>query len=449
MSAFSIVSIIDKKRRGYSHDSQEEIDWLIQGIMTNTVNDYQVSAWLMAVCINGLSDDETFWLTQALVNSGQTVNWPDTLCPVIDKHSTGGVGDKTTLVLIPLLAAAGVNIAKLSGRSLGHTGGTIDKFEAIPGFKTQLSMQAFIHQVKQHCMAIASATADLAPADGKLYALRDVTATVESIPLIAASVVSKKIAAGAHTIVLDIKYGSGAFMKDLQDAKKLAETCRMLGRRFKRPISTVISVMETPLGTAVGNSLEVIEAIELLKGRGQKDLLALCLKLGAVALVSSKKAKTPEIPETIDSATALLQEKIESGDALKAFGNLISAQGGNQKIIADYTLLPQANSQSHAYASQAGCVSGINALSIAQAANLLGVGRHTKEDAIDPSAGIVLTKQIGDFVFAGSIVAVLHHDQSRDAGLVQKAKGLVQRAFFYSDKAVNHPDLIEAVVLAD
>lgn len=416
-----ILSIIDKKRHGATH-SDAEINTLITGVMNGSVPDYQLAAWLMAVCINGLNLDETVALTRAFVESGVTLNFdalpePNTSAnesevtdpneseatdqplykrsKTVDKHSTGGVGDKTTLILVPLLAACGVRVAKLSGRGLGFTGGTIDKLEAIPGFRSALGTEDFTKQVQQLGMAISSQTDDLTPADGKLYALRDVTATVDSIPLITASVVSKKIATGADVIVLDIKVGQGAFVKTLSEAKQLAEWCRAVGERFGKAIATVISSMDVPLGNAVGNAVEVQEAIDTLKGQGPADLLNVTLELASVALVAAG--------EVLDVAEgrAKLINAIGDGSAYAAFLKLVDAQTVDDLPEDGLIKLPEPLRVRVLPSPEAGVVARMDCLAIAKAVKMLGGGRQKKGDPIDLSVGVVLHKKPGDAVSKG------------------------------------------------
>lgn len=434
----NVIEIIDKKRRGLTH-TQEEVEALVAAMQNGKAADYQVSAWLMAACVNGLDMDETTWLTQAFINSGQRLDLSKVNGVVVDKHSTGGVGDKTTLALIPMLATAGVKIAKLSGRGLGFTGGTIDKLESIPGFKVSLSNQEFVKQIQQIGMAISSQTGDLAPADGKMYALRDVTATVESIPLIAASVVSKKLAAGTNVIVLDIKYGRGAFMKTLDDAKNLAHTCREVGKRLGKSISTVISSMNQPLGYAIGHSLEVLETVQLLKGEGPVDLEALCLELGAVALVGAG------VSRTLEEGQALLRENLHNGQALEKFRELVVAQGGDPEFMQDASLLPQPDRVVMVPATETGYVAEIDSLGVAMAAKMVGAGRTTKESPIHLGVGVLLHKKVGDAVKPGETLVELYADDRDHSEAVDTLKA----AFTYSAQPVTPPPLIEEVLLGE
>jgi pyrimidine-nucleoside phosphorylase len=431
-----MVDLIVAKRAGKEHSS-EEINFIIKSLMDGSLPDYQLSAWLMAVCWRGLSMDETATLTQAMAQSGEVLDL-SSIGPIVgDKHSTGGVGDKTTLVFVPLLAAVGIPMAKLSGRGLGHTGGTIDKLEAIPGFNTSLPIDQFIAQVKKIGAAIAGQTQQLAPADGKIYAMRDVTGTVESIPLIAASVVSKKVAAGSNLIILDVKCGSGAFMKNEKDASELANTMVEIGKRLKRAVTAVVTDMEQPLGNAVGHTLEVIEAIETLKGKGPDDLMELCLSLGAMALVVEAQASNEE------EARAKLRKVLENGEALKKFAELIDAQGGDSRVLQDYSLMPQAKLKIDVIASDKKdqWIKHLNGLLVAEACKLMGAGRTKKDDKIDLAVGVVLHGKIGSKIKAGSPVVTIYAASQADA---DKAKAKLLEAITYSDFEVPTPGLIKA-----
>lgn len=432
----NIIEIIDKKRRGLTH-SEKEINALVNMMESGKAHDYQIAAWLMAACINGLDLDETTWLTQAFVDSGKVLDLSQVDGVVVDKHSTGGVGDKTTLALLPLLAASGVKVAKLSGRGLGITGGTIDKLESIPGFNVSLSAANFVKQIKQIGMAISSQSGDLAPADGKMYALRDVTATVESIPLIAASVISKKVAAGADVIVLDIKYGRGAFMATLEDAKLLASTCREVGNRLNKSISTVISAMNQPLGCAVGNSLEVLEIVKMLKGQGPADLEALCLTLGAVALVCAG------IQPDIAAGEAALKERILDGSALEKFRELVVAQGGDPYFLKDASLLPQPDRVLMIPAKEQAYIADINALEVAKAAKMVGAGRLTKDSPINLGVGVLLHKRIGEAVKPGETLVELYADDKDHRDAVE----ILSKAFTFSREPVSPQPLVDEVIL--
>ncbi|MDD3012199.1 MAG: thymidine phosphorylase [Candidatus Gastranaerophilales bacterium] len=432
-----MIDIIAGKRSGNAH-SLDEINYIINGITNGIIPDYQISAWLMAICFNGMNIDESSMLTNAMADSGNILDLSEIGEFVVDKHSTGGVGDKTTLILIPLLAAAGIPVAKLSGRGLGHTGGTIDKLESIPGFKTSLELDEFLAQVKDIGAAIASQTNQLAPADGKLYALRDVTATIESIPLIAASVVSKKIAAGANVIVLDVKCGSGAFMKTLLEAQDLSNTMVEIGKRLNKSISVVITSMEQPLGNAVGNSLEVIESIQTLKNQGPEDLKELCLILGAVTLVKLNKA------ETINDAKRILNCYLEDGSAYNKFKEIVRTQGGDDNAIDNIENLPASKYVIEIKSENDGYIKNVDALNIAKACKFLGAGRMKKGDNIDHAVGIVLNKKIGDEVLKEEILAFVHAN-SQD--FVTEAINLVKKAYNFSETAPKLPELVYEILL--
>ena len=382
--------IIAQKRDGQILTS-DAIEWLISAYMQDKAPDYQMSAWLMAVYLRGMTIDETTALTMAMVRSGSVVDLTGIPGIKVDKHSTGGVADTTTLVLAPLVAATGIPVAKMSGRGLGFTGGTIDKLESIPGFRVSLTENEFTSNLLHHGIVVAGQSTDLAPADGRLYALRDVTATIESIPLIASSIMSKKIAAGADKILLDVKVGSGAFMKDLHTAVKLAETMVDIGKQAGRETIAVLTDMNQPLGQAVGNSLEVCEAVEILKGH-HSPLRDVCLHLGAHMVVLGGKSPT------LSAARNLLASLLDNGTALKKLIELINAQGGNDAFIHDPTLLPRAKYSATLFSSQEGFIINVDAAQIGQTAMFLGAGREKKGDAVDVSAGLILHVRVGDYV---------------------------------------------------
>lgn len=408
-----VVDLIDKKKRGGAH-SKEEIDFLIESLMDGSASDYQITAWLMAVYFNSMTDDETAFLTEALIKSGEVVDLKELAKNVVDKHSTGGVGDKVTMTLIPLLAACGVPVVKLSGRGLGHTGGTIDKLESIPNFDTGLSIEQIIEQVNKIGVAIASQTQTLTPADGKLYALRDVTATVDCMPLIASSVVSKKIASGADNIILDVKYGNGAFMKTAEDAVRLSELMVSIGKRLNKSIIAVVTSMEEPLGRAVGNSLEVVESIEFLKGNTQGDLTDLTYDFAAIALTQVGKF------HDIIKAKEYLKSVVESGDALNKFGELINSQRGSSTVIEDYSKLPQAKFKLEIPSIRDGYVQKIDAYKIAHACKILGSGREKKTDKIDYSVGIYLNKKSGEYCKVGETLYTIYSNNEAKTKLAQE-----------------------------
>jgi len=395
------VDLIQKKRDG-GELTASELTFLIDGYSRGDIPDYQLSAWAMAVFFRGMTSRETAALTLAMANSGDQVDLGPISGIKVDKHSTGGVGDKTTLILAPLVASVGIPVAKMSGRGLGHTGGTIDKLESIEGFRTELSREKFMTQVNDIGLSVIGQSGNLAPADKKLYALRDVTATVESIPLIASSVMSKKIAAGADAIVLDVKTGSGAFMKTLEDSEKLAQAMVEIGTEVGRNTAAVISDMDQPLGNAIGNALEVHESIETLKGNGPEDLTELCLTLGAHMVVLGGKS------DSIEAAKLLLRDQIANGAALAKFKAFIAAQGGDASIADDPSRLPQAPVIVEVKAESSGFVSAIEAEQLGLAAMLLGAGRATKDAVIDYAVGVMLRKKVGDSVEAGETIALLH-----------------------------------------
>jgi pyrimidine-nucleoside phosphorylase len=434
-----MVDLILAKRNNREH-SKDEIEFIISGIMDGSIPDYQLSAWLMAVCWQGMTIAETAFLTDAMCHSGEVLDLSSIGAIVGDKHSTGGVGDKTTLVFVPLLAAAGIPMAKLSGRGLGHTGGTIDKLEAIPGFRTDMPISEFIAQVKEIGMAIVGQTQDLAPADGKIYALRDVTGTVESIPLIAASIVSKKIAAGSNLIILDVKCGRGAFMETLEQAQTLAKTMVEVGKRLKRPVTAVVTDMEQPLGNAVGHTLEVMEAIETLKGRGPDDFRELCLTLGAEALVTAGKAEHEK------HAREILEELIHSGKALDNLRKLIVAQGGNPAVIEDPSLMPTAKYQFNFVVPGKGekYISHLDGRFVAEACKAMGAGRSKKGEQIDLSVGVVLQGKIGARVSGGETIAIVHANSPEQ---FEAASAKLNEAFTFTDAPVAVPSVIRSCVV--
>lgn len=407
-----IVDLIDKKKRKGVH-SKEEIDFLINSMMDGTAPDYQISAWLMAIFFNGMTTDETTFLTAAMAKSGETIDLGEFSEYVVDKHSTGGVGDKLTLTLTPLLAACKIPVAKLSGRGLGHTGGTIDKLESIPDFKTDLTIEEFTSLIRKNNAAIASQTKNLTPADGRLYALRDVTATVDSLPLLTSSVVSKKIAAGAKNILLDVKYGSGAFVKTASEAVVLSELMVEVGKRLSKSITAVVTSMEEPLGRAVGNSLEVMESIEFLKGNLEGDLADLTYDFGALALVQTGKF------EEANEAKEYLKSVVKSGKALEKFKEMIEAQNGDSSVIEDYTKFPQAKFKICVPSREEGFVQKIDAYKIAYGCKLLGAGRDKKSDGIDYSVGVYLNKKSGDFCKKGETLYTIYSNNEEKTQLAE------------------------------
>lgn len=399
-----MYDLIVKKRNG-KELNKEEINYFIENYTKGIIPDYQVSALMMAIYFQKMNMRETSDLTMAMVKSGDVLDLSKIQGIKVDKHSTGGVGDTTSLVVTPMVAALGVPVAKMSGRGLGHTGGTIDKLEAFEGFSVEISEKQFINNVNVNKIAIMSQTADLAPADKKLYALRDVTGTVENISLIASSIMSKKIAAGADAIVLDVKVGDGAFMKNYEEAKNLAEAMVSIGKSVGKNTVAVISDMDQPLGFAVGNALEVKEAINTLKGNGSKDLLELCLTLGSNMLILAGSAKTME------EAREMLLETITNGSAFKKFKEFIKSQGGNTKQVENAELLPKAKYIYEVKSELYGYVEKINAQNIGIIAMELGAGRAKKEDEIDLAVGVVLNKKRGDKVNKGDTLAYIHANE--------------------------------------
>lgn len=396
------MSDIIAKKRDNIELSKEEIEFFVTGFTNDEIPDYQVASLLMAIYFNDMTDDELSTLTMSMVESGDTIDLSEVDGVKVDKHSTGGVGDTTTLVLAPLVAALDIPVAKMSGRGLGHTGGTLDKLEAIEGFDIEIEEADFIKLVNEHKIAVIGQSGNLTPADKKLYALRDVTATVNSIPLIASSIMSKKIAAGADAIVLDVKYGDGAFMKTVEDAEQLAKRMVAIGQNVGRQTMAIISSMQEPLGYAIGNSLEVQEAIDVLKGEGPEDLKEISLVLAAQMTVLAGKAKT------LDEAKALLNEVIDNGKALEKFRVFIENQGGNGDVVDHPEKLPQASRTFEVAADKAGVVTAIGAEGLGVASSMLGAGRTVKEDVIDLAVGIVIHKKVGDEVKVGDSLATIH-----------------------------------------
>lgn len=417
------VDLITKKRNG-EEMSSEDLAYIARGAADGTLPDYQLAAWLMSVWFRGMTPGETFAFTDAIARGGRIADLSSIPGVKVDKHSTGGVGDKTTLIVAPIAAAGGVPIAKMAGRGLGFTGGTLDKLESIPGLRTDLSPERFVSQVREIGAAVIGAGPEMAPADKKLYALRDVTATVDSIPLIAASVMSKKLAGGADAFVLDVKLGAGAFMKSQAEAEQLAGTLLGIARRAEKKAVAMVTAMDQPLGLAVGNALEVAEATEVLRGTGERDLTELCLALAGTMLWLGGKAASA------NEGSAMAEEIVESGAGLDKFRAMIAAQGGDPRVVDDPGRLPHASVQETLLAPNSGFVVAVDALQVGRAAMALGAGRERKEDSIDPAAGILLRKKLGDAVNAGEKLAVLHtSDPSRIAG----ALALATTAFSIGD----------------
>ncbi|MCH5341197.1 MAG: pyrimidine-nucleoside phosphorylase [Acetatifactor sp.] len=431
-----MYDIIMKKRNGREL-SKEEIHFFVDGYTRGEIPDYQASALMMAIYFQKMSQQETSALTMAMARSGDILDLSAIRGIKVDKHSTGGVGDKTSLALTPMVAACGIPVAKMSGRGLGHTGGTIDKLESFPGFTTALTTEQFIDNVNKIGIAIMGQTADLAPADKKLYALRDVTATVDNLSLIASSIMSKKLAAGADAIVLDVKTGSGAFMKDEKDARALAEEMVRIGKSAGRKTIAVISDMDQPLGCAVGNALEVKEAIDTLKGHGPEDFVELCLTLGSQMLLAGGRAQTEE------SARRMLQEAIDTGSALKKLAEFVEAQGGDSRAVYDTGLLPKARLVQPIPAPAGGYVSRIVCDEVGICSLMLGGGRETKESEIDLSVGLVLCKKVGDRVEAGEPLAMLH---ANDPGKAAQAEERFLAACSISGTMPNKSPMIKAIL---
>ena len=432
-----MVDLILKKRNNETL-TKEEIEFIINGYTSGIIPDYQVSALLMAIYFNGMTDEERLNLTIAMLKSGEEIDLSKINGVKCDKHSTGGVGDKTSLVVAPLAAACGVKMAKMSGRGLGHTGGTLDKMESIPGLTISISSEDFYKQVNEINLAIIGQTANITPADKLLYSLRDVTGTVESIPLIASSIMSKKLASGADNIVLDVKVGDGAFMKDIEEATKLAKAMVNIGFLSGRQTVAVLTDMNEPLGCAVGNSLEVIEAIETLKGRGPQDFVELCIYFVSEILTVCGVCKDQE------EAKKLVIDKINNGEGLAKLAQMIEYQHGNKEVINDYSLLGNANEiieliyleEKDAY------VEKIEALMIGEAAMLLGAGRETKEQEVDPTVGIVLNKKIGDKVSYNDVLAYIHTNGKN----TEKALAMVLDAYSFNEKEINKQSKIIKVI---
>lgn len=433
-----MYDIITKKKNGEAL-SAEEINFVVKGFTSGEIPDYQMSALLMAVCLKGMTKEETGRLTLAMAHSGDIVDLSRINGIKVDKHSTGGVGDKTTLIISPIVASLGVPVAKMSGRGLGHTGGTIDKLESINGLKTSFSKEQFIEIVNSAGLCIAGQSGNLAPADKKIYALRDVTATVDSIPLIAASIMSKKIAAGSDCILLDVKTGSGAFMKTLDDSVALARAMVDIGEVVGRKTVALITEMDIPLGYAIGNSLEIIEVIETLKGNGPKDLTAVCVRLAKEMLVLSGKFKP-------DDCERLITDTMKSGKALETLMKMVEKQGGDKRFIADTSLFEKAKIAYEVKAPKSGYIYKMNATDCGIASCMLGAGRETEKSVIDFSAGIVLKAKTGDFVNQGDVLATLH---TSDMEKAKNAETALCDSYVISGEKPNAHKLIYARVDKD
>lgn len=425
------LDIIEKKREGLEL-SEAEINFWIDGFVKGSIPDYQVSSLLMAIVLKGMNATETTALTLAMMRSGDILDLSKITGIKVDKHSTGGVGDKTSLVLGPMVASLGAKVAKMSGRGLGHTGGTIDKLESISGFNVAISTDDFIKQVENVGLAIVGQSGNLVPADKKLYALRDVTGTVPSIPLIASSIMSKKLASGADTILLDVKYGDGAFMNTPQQAKILAKAMIDIGTMMGRDVKALITDMNVPLGNAVGNALEVQEAIATLKGQGPSDLTELCVKAGAVMLMQAKRY------DNLDQAEKALIQQIHNGKALDKLAEMVKAQNGDPNQIYHPDLLPQSKFKTELSAIESGVVSGMHTTQLGHLAMVLGAGRATKEDLINPAVGFILHKKTGDTVSKSDVLATIHHDSPLTDSWIKDFRA----AFALSDQPIDKIPLI-------
>lgn len=430
-----VIELIAKKKNGLELET-DEINWLIERTVSNDIPDYQLAALLMAIWCQGMTPRETTDLTLAMARSGATLDLSEFTPPAVDKHSTGGVGDKTTLIVAPLVAACGVPVAKMSGHCLGFSGGTLDKLESIPGFNSALTKTEFLAVLRRVGLVIAGQSRDLAPADGRLYALRDQTATVDSLPLIASSILSKKIAAGARVLVLDVKVGSGSFSKTIERATELAEMMVRVGHSLGRSVTAVLSSMEQPLGRAIGNAVEVREAVETLQGNGPADLLELCFALGAELLVGAGVANRGDAP-------TMLKHSLRSGAALKKLVDMVEAQGGDSSVILDPSLLPQAPVVRPITSSVGGFVASIDAERLGWAVVTLGGGRTSKGQRIDPAVGLVVRAKVGDQVAVGSPLVTVHaaSESSWNEVAVQVAS-----AFTFSPTPVESPTLIKGII---
>ena len=431
-----VPELIQRKRDG-EELSQEELDFFISGYTRGEIPEYQMSAFLMAVFFKGLTEPEVDQLTAIMIASGQKLDLSAIPGVKVDKHSTGGVGDKTSLIAAPLAAAAGVVVPMISGRALGHTGGTLDKLESIPGFNVNLSVEQFTELLKEHGLAFIGQTEQIAPADGKLYALRDVTATVESIPLIASSIMSKKMAVGLDALILDVKVGLGAFMKKQVDARRLAQLMVGIGRRMDKRVQALITDMNQPLGFAIGNALEVMEVSQTLQNSGPYDLTRLSLELAARMIHLGK------VTPTIEAARELAQAKLLDGSGYRKFKEVIAAQGGNPQVLDRFDLLPNATGAREIVTQRGGYVSAINAEDIGKAVNMIGGGRLTKDDGIDHAVGIILEVKVGQKVDAGSVLCRLYHTSENS---LEEAAELVEDAFRISSTAPEQRDIILEVV---
>ena len=436
------TDVIARKRDG-GELATDEIRWIVEGFTQGDVPDYQMAAWLMAVYLRGMSHRETVDLTQAMADSGEQLDLSPIIPYAVDKHSTGGVGDKVSLVVLPLVAAAGIPVAKMSGRGLGFSGGTLDKLESIPGYRVNLSDEEFTRQVREHGIVLAGQTRSLAPADGAIYALRDVTATVSSLPLIASSIMSKKLAAGANAIVLDVKVGLGAFMHNLDDARALAQIMVDIGTSAGRKMVALLSDMNQPLGKTVGNALEVREAIEALHGGGPTDLREHCLVVaGHMVRLGQRDAS----PDALPNAIAELADTLDGGRAFDKFRELIAAQGGDVSVVDDPSKLPQAPLKVSIPSPQAGYVAQVNALLVAQAALELGAGRARKGDAVNPAVGVEVHHKVGDQITPDDAVFTVH---AADETALGRAKELLGQAVTISSQPHEPLPMFYATIYGD
>lgn len=433
-----MYDLIMKKRNGEAL-TEQEIQYMIREYVAGEIPDYQMSAFLMAVYFKGMTEEETLAMTQAVAHSGEMVDLSGIEGVKVDKHSTGGVGDKTTMIIAPIVAACGVKVAKMSGRGLGHTGGTVDKLESIPGLHTSLSREDFFNVVNQTGLSVIGQSGNLAPADKKLYALRDVTATVDSIPLIAVSIMSKKLAAGNDCILLDVKTGSGAFMKSIDDSIALAKEMVAIGENAGRKTVALITDMDIPLGHNIGNSLEVIEAVETLKGNGPEDLTEVCVHLASNMLFLAGKG-------TLEECRSLVREVIANGEALKRLAAMVEAQGGDSSVIFDTDKFEKAAYQHEVLAKKSGYITFMDTESCGIASAMLGAGRETKDSQIDFAAGIILKKKVGDYVEAGEPMAVSYADKEE---LFAAAELRYQAAVTIEDEKANETPLVYARVTKD
>jgi pyrimidine-nucleoside phosphorylase len=430
------VDLIHRKRDG-EELSPEEISFLVEGYTRNEIPDYQLSAFLMATFFSGMTDREVSALTDSMVRSGETLDLSGIPGVKVDKHSTGGVGDKTSLIAAPIAAAAGCVVPMISGRALGHTGGTLDKLESIPGFRTNLTIEEFRDQLVKHKLAFIGQTAEIAPADGKMYSLRDATATVESIPLIASSIMSKKLAVGLDALVLDVKVGSGAFMKRQVEARRLAQMMVGIGRRLDKRVQALITDMNQPLGYAVGNALEVMEVSQTLQNAGPTDLTRISLELAARMIFLAK------LVPTLDEAREIAQQKLLDGSGYRKFKEVIAAQGGNPQVLDRFELLPNATGVREIASPRAGYISAIDAEGIGRASSMIGAGRNLKEDSIDPAVGVILEVKVSQKIEAGAVLCRLYYTGEEN---VEEASQQIEDAFRISATAPEERELILEVV---